>query len=202
VSYAQRQLKTRVLETLERRAKQFRGREELWPLRIPREPLPLAEILDEALGGLSAGASAAERRHFDVNSLRSRTLLHLSWDDPRDEPVTWEAWVIVLPSKLKLFCDTGPDGSHVLASGGKNEGDESARAFLQLLAESAGEHFGIEMSGGAPDRVRSSIDDRSFLVDMFVDLFETTGVEDSVRNAPGPDFRADVERWLAKTLSA
>ena len=194
MSYAQRQLKSRVLEALERRAKQFRGREELWPLRIPRQPVPLAGILDEALG--------EDVRRFDPAVLRSRTLLHLTWDDPGDEPVTWEAWTIVLPSKLKLFCDTGPDGSHLLASGGKNEGDESARAFLQLLAESAGEHFGIEMSGGAPDRVRSSIDDRGFLVEMFVDLFETTGVEDSVREAPGPDFRTDVERWLAKTLSA
>jgi hypothetical protein len=194
VSYAQRQLKTRVLEALERRAKQFRGREELWPLRIPREPVPLNEILDEALG--------EDVSRFDPAVLRSRTLLHLTWDDPPDEPIAWEAWTIVLPSKLKLFCDTGPDGSHLLASGGKNEGDESARAFLQLLAESAGEHFGIEMSGGAPDRVRSSIGDRGFLVEMFVDLFETTGVEDSVRDAPGPDFRADVERWLAKTLSA
>jgi hypothetical protein len=194
MSYAQRQLKTRVLEALERRARQFRGREELWPLRIPREPLPLDDVIEEALGD--------DRGRFDPAVLRSRTLLHLAWDDPPHDPVTWEAWTIVLPSKLKLFCDTGPDGSQVLASGGKNEGDESGRVFLQLLAESAGEHFGIEMSGGAPSRVRSSIDDREFLVGIFVDLFETTGVEDSVRDTPGPDFRADVERWLAKTINA
>ena len=30
-----------VLEALERRTKQFRSREELWPVRVPREPLVL-----------------------------------------------------------------------------------------------------------------------------------------------------------------
>ena len=68
----------------------------------------------------------------------------------------------------------------MLASGGRNEGDESDRAFLELFAESAGGHFGIEMAGGAPRSVRSPMD-REFLVDRFVDLFEVTGSEDSLR---------------------
>jgi hypothetical protein len=79
--------------------------------------------------------------------------------------------------------------------------------FLQLLAESAGEIFGIEMSGGAPARVRSSISDRDFLVDFFVNLFEVTGAEASVRaaisvpaRATGHDFQHDVEEWLAVVL--
>ena len=98
----------------------------------------------------------------------------------------------------------------MLASGGRNEGDESDRAFLELFAESAGSHFGIEMAGGAPRSVRSPMD-REFLVDRFVDLFEVTGSEDSLRaqltEAPtvepspgGMDFRADVEVWLAAAL--
>ena len=116
----------------------------------------------------------------------------------------------MLPSGLKIYCDTGDDETRVLASGGRNEGDESDRAFLELLAESAGRHFGIEMAGGAPRSVRSPMD-REFLVECFVDLFEVTGSEDSLRaqlpepqgerTSPGGlDFRTDVEAWLAAAL--
>jgi hypothetical protein len=83
-----------------------------------------------------------------------------------------------------------------------------------LLAESRGHHFGIEMSGAAPDRVRTSIADREFLVDLFVELLEGTEAEYSIRQelrrkgeaaesrqpADGTDFRADVEHWLAGAL--
>jgi hypothetical protein len=198
MSFADRQLKVRVLEAIELRVKQFKRREELFPLRIPHEPLSFADIVADALG---PGAW-----RFDPQTLRSRSLLHLSWDDG----TTWELWVIVLPSKVKLFCDSGPEESRVLASGGRNEGDETDRVFLQLLAESGGAHFGIEMSGDAPSRVRSAIPDRGFLIDVFVELFEVSGLEASVRaqvgdGAPdelanGSDFRADVQRWLDASL--
>jgi hypothetical protein len=63
------------------------------------------------------------------------------------------------------------------------------------------------MSGGAPSRVRSAIADRAFLVEFFVNLFEVTGAEESVRAAipgrprdAGPDFQHDVEDWLAVAL--
>ena len=191
----QRQLRVRVLEALEQRAKGFRSREELWPLRVPPEPLPLHDVVEEALGD--------SRVLFDERTLRARTLLHLSWDDGAE----WDAWAIALPSKAKLYCDTDDEETRVLASGGRNEGDESDRVFLQLLAESAGEIFGIEMSGGAPARVRSSISDRDVLVDFFVNLFEVTGAEASVRaaisvpaRATGHDFQHDVEEWLAVVL--
>ena len=191
----QRQLRMRVLEALERRTKQFRSREELWPLRVPREPVRLDDVVEEALGD---GAPA-----FDTRTLRSRTLLHLSWDDGD----SWDAWVIALPSKAKLYCDSDDEETRVLASGGRNEGEESDRVFLQLLAESAGELFGIEMAGGAPSRVRSSITDRAFLVEFFVNLFEVIGAERSVRAAiartpigKGQDFQHDVEEWLELTL--
>ena len=192
---AQRQLRMRVLEALERRTKQFRSREELWPLRVPGAPVRLDDVLEEALGD---GALA-----FDPRTLRSRTLLHLSWDDGG----SWDAWVIALPSKAKLYCDSDDEETRVLASGGRNEGEESDRVFLQLLAESAGELFGIEMSGGAPSRVRSSITDRAFLVEFFVNLFEVIGAERSVRAAiartpigKGQDFQHDVEEWLELAL--
>jgi hypothetical protein len=123
------------------------------------------------------------------------------------------AWVIALPSGLKMYCDSDEEETRILASGGRNAGDETDRLFLQLLAESAGEHFGIEMSGGPPSRVRSAIADRPFLVDLFVNLFEMTGAEASVRQAlgllepqppvsatDGTDFRSDVERWLEHAL--
>jgi hypothetical protein len=191
----QRQLRVRVLEALEQRAKGFRSREELWPLRVPPEPLPFHDVVEEALGD--------SRVLFDERTLRARTLLHLSWDDGAE----WDAWAIALPSKAKLYCDTDDEETRVLASGGRNEGEESDRVFLQLLAESAGEIFGIEMSGGAPARVRSSISDRDFLVDFFVNLFEVTGAEASVRaaisvpaRATGHDFQHDVEEWLAVVL--
>ena len=183
-----RQARVAVLEALDRLVRQFRGREELWPLRVPFEPVVMEGVIDQALGD--------QGRRFDIGSLRSRTLLELTWDGG----VTWSAWMIVLPSKTKLYCDTGPDETRILASGGRNEGEESDRVFLRLLAESGGQHFGIEMSGGAPSRVRSSIDDRAFLVEIFVELFEVTGTEDAVRDAlgaqRGADFQHDVERWL------
>jgi hypothetical protein len=194
MSFARRQLKVRVLEALELRVKQFRRREDLFPLRIPHEPLPLHDIIDEAL--------AEDARRFDPLTLRSRSLLQLSWDDGSE----WELWVIVLPSKVKVYCDSSVEETRVLASGGRNEGDETDRVFLQLLAESAGQHFGIEMSGGAPSRVRSPIADREFLVDVFVELFEVGGMEDSVRaqlarrSGRGAvdlsDFCSDVQRWF------
>jgi hypothetical protein len=198
-----RHLRARVLEALERRAKQFRTREDLYPCRIPREPVPFADVIKEALPD--------DDHRFDPLTLRSRTLLHLTWE----EGSTWEVWIVALPSGLKLFCAVGDEDPHILASGGRHAGSETDRQFLALLAESGGQHFGIEMSGGAPSRVRSSLDDREFLVDVFVELFEVTGTENSVRlclsehqprSRPDPsqseaeDFRVDVERWLELTL--
>ena len=199
---ARRQLRLRVLEALEARVKGFQRREELWPLRVPHEPLLLAELIESALPD--------EDRLPDPATLRSRPLLSLSWEDGS----SWEAWVIVLPSRIKLYCDSGEQEHRVLASGGRNEGDESDRAFLQLLAESAGAHFGIEMSGGAPSQVRSAVTDREFLAGFFVELFEVIGAEASVRRqlhedgrrtdpaAEGRDFQLEVERWLDGALSA
>jgi hypothetical protein len=195
-----RHLRVRVLDALDERVKQFRPREELWPLRVPHAPILIDDVVDRALAG--------ERRSFDPIALRSRTLLHLEWDDGSE----WDAWVAVLPSGFKLYCDSSDEETRLLASGGRNDGEDSDRAFLELLAESAGAHFGIEMSGGAPALVRSSIADREFLVDVFVNLFELTGAEDSVRSqlpphAAGPrkrggDFRADVEEWLDRARRA
>lgn len=199
-----RHMRVRVLEALERRARQFRSRKELWPLRVPREPVPLDDVIEEAL--------PEDYRAFETNTLRSRSLLHLRWDDGS----AWEAWVIALPSGLKLYCDSDGEETRILASVKRDaEGGETDRFFLELLSESAGEHFGIETSGVAPSRVRSSLTDRGFLVDVFVNLFEVSGTEASVRNdlaerdphAPrdsdpeGTDFRADVERWLENVLA-
>jgi hypothetical protein len=194
-----RQQKLRVLDVLERRAKTFRTTEELYPCRIPREPLTLGDIVEEALGD--------DASRFDPLSLRSRTLLHLTWDDHS----TWELWVLMLPSGLKLFCDGDDEEARVLASGGRQASAQTDRQFLQLFSETAGELFGVEMAGGAPARVRASITDRDFLLDFFVNLFEVTETEDSVKKAlrrararprrtlvthEGSDFRADADEWL------
>jgi len=193
-SFSRRQLTARVLEALERRVKQFRRREELWPIRIPAAPIAFEAVVEEALG--------PDGPRFDSSTLRSRTLLHLQWDDAR-----WEVWVIALPSKTKVYVDSDGEETRLLASGGRNEGDESDRVFLRLLAETGGEAFGIESSGDAPTRVRSSIADRAFLVEFFVNLFEVTGAEASVRSAipvrsqeAELDFQHDVEEWLTLTL--
>jgi hypothetical protein len=197
-----RHLRLRVLEALERRAKQFRTDEDLYPLRVPREPLRLADVVQEAL---------QDDGHFDPLTLRSRTLLQLEWDDGS----RWEAWVLMLPSGLKLFCDAGGEDAHVLGAGGRQASDDTDRQFLRLLCESAGERFGIEMSGGAPSRAWCSVTDREFLVDLFTNLFEVTGTEESVRQqlarreargtggtSGAADFRADVESWLQLALRA
>jgi hypothetical protein len=187
-------MRVRVLEMLQRRSRQFRTRKELWPLRVPAEPLPLDDVLEEALG--------EEHRGFDPVTLRSKTLLDLRWDDGS----RWEAWVIALPSGLKLFCDSDDEESRILASGRRDaEGVDTERFFLELLSESAGEHFGIETSGIAPSRVRSALTDRSFLADVFVALFEEAGTQGSVHEAldgaePSADFRADVEQWLERVM--
>ena len=196
--FADRQLRVRVLEALETRVKQFVRRDELWPLRVPREPLLLDHIVGQTL--------ADDAGRCNPDSLRARTLLSFEWPDGS----WWRAWVGALPSGLKIYCDSGEHESRVLASGGRNEGDDSDRAFLELFGESAGRHFGIEMSGGAPRSVRSPFP-RDLLVEMFVNLFEVTGAEDSVRSQlghgeggtpppSGHDFRADVEEWLDAAL--
>ncbi len=196
-----RLLRLRVLESLEDRAKQFRSREAVWPFRVPHEPLLLEPIVEEALDGGSLPREA----------LRSRTVLRMEWDGGGHAARGWEAWVITLPSGIGLYCDTDPHESRILASVKRGNPIEADRFFLELLAESRGHHFGMEMSGAAPDRVRTSIGDRDFVVDVFVELFEGTaaerGVHDHLRRRPtrmpdteGRDFRAEVAHWLDDVL--
>jgi hypothetical protein len=187
MSFADRDRRVRVLQALERAIRQFRTREEIWPLRVPAEPLLLEDVFRQAL-------EPNEARIFDPHSLRSRSLLYLKWDDES----TWELWIITLASGIKLYCDTSHDESRLLASGRRDSEIETDRLFLELLAESAGETFGIEMSGGPPSRVRSTIE-RPQLVEFFVSLFEVAGMEEDIRAAVQrrePDFQHDVEKWL------
>jgi len=186
MSFADRDRRVRVLQALERAVRQFRTREEIWPLRVPAEPLLLEDVVRQAL--------AEGFRTFDPQALKSRSLLYLQWDDES----TWELWIISLASGLKLYCDTSHGESRLLASGRRDSEIETDRLFLELLGESAGETFGIEMAGGPPSRVRSPIE-RAQLVDFFVHLFEVAGIEEDIRAPDGvrhPDFRTDVERWL------
>jgi hypothetical protein len=179
-----RQARLKALEALEDRAKQFRGREEIWPFRAPHAPLNLERIVEGV----------------PVDALRSRTVLRLEWPD-----AAWELWTIALPSGILLYCDSGGDESRVLASAKRGNPSEADGFFLERLAESRGEFFGIEMAGPAPDRVRASIGDRAFLADVFVELFEGTGAEHDVRASAEAtdrrDFRTDVVRWLDRVLT-
>jgi hypothetical protein len=189
----------RVLAALEGAVKQFRTREELWPLRVPKEPLVLETIVRRILDH--------DASRFDLASLRSRSLLSLRWHDGS----WWELWVLALGSGIKLFCDSSPEESRILASGRRDSEIDTERLFLELLAESAGEVFGIEISGGLPSRVRSSVE-RPPLVEFFLHLFEVAHMEDFVRTdlsaearsakveGAKSDFREDVEHWLEKVM--
>ena len=186
--YADRQNRVRVLQAIEQAIQQFRTRQPLWPLRVPNEPLSLDALI----------ARTVPEARFDPLSLRARTLLWLRWDDGE----TWELWLIALPSGLKLYCDTGAGETRMLATGRRDSEIETDRLFLEVLSESGGEHFGIEMSGGPPSMVRSPLADRTLVVDFFLNLFEVLGMEEEIRAIVGErheDFRQDVERWLRLT---
>jgi len=188
-----RQQRVRVLEALELRVRQFRSREGIWPFRVPHEPLDLDGIVQRALDGDAS---------LDAEALRSRTVLEFSWGNHR-----WELWVITLPSGILLYCDGDGEETRVLASARRGNPAEADGFFLERLAQSRGHDFGIEMSGPPPDRVRSTIGDRDFLADVFVELFEGADAEralTTVRAAHGSngDFRAVVVHWLEDVLTA
>ena len=184
MSYTHRQNRVRALKALDHRVKAFRTRDEVWPLYVPSEPVAMDAVLRTALDGMA----------FDPLELRSRSLLWLAWPDGE----TWELWVIALPSGLKLYCDTGSDETRLLATGRRDSEIETDRLFLELLSESAGAHFGIEMAGPPPSRVRSPLEDRDLLIDFFVGLFEVGHLEDEIRALvpKSDDFRNDVAAWL------
>lgn len=186
-THARRQQRVRLLQALDQAVRQFRTRETIWPLRVPSAPLSLDALIARMLAG--AG--------FDPRSLGGRALLELRW--PTGD--TWALWIIALPSGLKLYCDTGGGESRLLATGRRDSEIDTDRLFLELLAESAGEHFGIEMAGGPPASVRSNVRDQRTVADFFVTLFEELGLEAEIRHIVGrhsDDFRADVEEWLAR----
>ena len=186
---AARQQRVRVLEALERRVKQFRSREGIWPFRVPHEPLELEDIIRNALDG---------DPRIPVDALRTRTVLELGWDSHR-----WDLWVLALPSGLLLYCDSDGTETRVLASARRGNPGEADGFFLERLAQSRGHEFGIEMTGPPPERVRSSIGDREFLADVFVELFEGTDAELAFGRPPRDgDFRAAIVAWLDEVLTA
>ena len=192
-----RQQRVRVLEALELRAKQFRSREGIWPFRVPHDPLDLHDLIERTVNG---------EGRVDEDALRSRTVLELAWGAHR-----WELWVITLPSGILLYCDSDGEETRVLASARRGNPAEADGFFLERLAQSRGHDFGIEMAGPPPDRVRSSIGDRDFLADVFVELYEGADAESALtalRSMAGPahgtdgDFRGVVARWLDEVLTA
>jgi hypothetical protein len=190
VSSIVRQRRVRVLETLDLRAKQFRSREDVWPFRIPHQPLDLEEVIETAL--------ADEEGWIQPDALRSRPVLRLEWEGGD----AWELWVITLPSGIHLYCDSDSEETRVLASVKRGNPLEADGFFLERLAESRGRAFGIEMEGPAPDRVRSTIGDRDFLADVFVELLEDSEASADVKTARTADFRADIVSWLDEVLTA
>ena len=190
------------MEALELRAKQFRSRDGTWPFRVPHDPLDLLDIVESvAVDG---------ERPVDPASLRARTLLSFSWQSPAEpasDDDSWALWVIALPSGILMYCDSDGNETRILASAKRGNPGEADGFFLERLAETRGHDFGIEMAGAVPDRVRSSIGDRDFLADVFVELFEGTDAEPvisaecSLLSAPD-DFRTAVVLWLDRVLTA
>ena len=168
--------------------RQFRTREEIWPLRVPAQPLVLEDVIDRTLAG--------EIASFDPQLLRAKSLLRLVWADG----AAWELWTIALPNGIRLYCDSDADESRVLASARRDSEIEPDRLFLELLAQSGGEIFGIEPAGGPPAKVRSPLD-RVQLVEFFLHLFEVTGMGEDIRVHGSQDLRSDVEQWLQRVAS-
>ena len=191
-----RQLRVLALDALDARVRQFRRDEGIWPFRVPHEPLDLDAIIADALAGSEGTISAGD--------LKSRTVLSIDWADGH----RWAAWAIALPSGIHAFCDSDGREHRLLASLKRGSALEADRFFLELLAESRGHHVGIEMGGAAPAGMRTPIDDRAFLTDIFVDLFEGTAAEEEIRTmargggVDSGDFRVDVEWWLDTILVA
>src|SRR3954449_2755213 len=103
MTIGQRHLRLGFLEALERWAKQFRSHQDLWPFRVPHDPLPLEDIIRESLG---------DEGWLDAAALRARSVLQMEFHDG----AAWEAWVIALPSGIMLYCDSDDDETRVLAS--------------------------------------------------------------------------------------
>ena len=189
-----RQRRALVLEVLDQRTKQFRSRDGSWPFRMPHEPLDLDGLVEDALAG--------EDGRVPLDALRTRTVLRMEWR-PAD---VWELWTIALPSGLQLYCDSSGGETRVLASVKRGNPAEADGFFLERLAESRGHLFGIEMAGAAPDRIRSSIGDREFLADVFVELLEDSEAgRELTADAPEvarSDFRAVVVGWFERVLTA
>ena len=181
-------------------AKQFRSRDGIWPFRVPHDPLNLDHVIERALEG---------EGRLEAESLRTRTVLELSWDEHQ-----WELWVVTLPSGILLYCDADGSETRILASAKRGNPGEADGFFLERLAQSRGRDFGIEMAGPPPDRVRASIGDREFLADVFVELFEGSDAERELRggartagrrgavSAEAGDFREVVVAWLGDVLTA
>jgi hypothetical protein len=175
-----RAARLKAIDALEQRAKQFRAREDIWPFRVPHDPLA-----------------------FDPADLKPRMVLRMEWPSG-----AWELSAIALPSGILLYCDSDGQESRILASIKRGNPAEADGFFLERLAESRGRAFGIEMAGPPPVRIRSAIGDREFLTDVFVELLEGTAAERvlaqcSVLGAdPVRDFRDAVRVWLSRVLTA
>ena len=160
-SNVDRLLRARVLEALERRAKQFRSYENIWPSGslTSRWRSPTSSTKRVAQNGGSDHLSGARASR---EMLRTRTVLEMRWDEEQ----AWEAWAVNLASGIIVYCDDDGDEARVLASAKRGNPLEADGFFLELLAETRGHAFGMEMAGDAP--VRSNVDRRSGVPDRRV----------------------------------
>ena len=191
MSIRDRRRRALVLDALDARTKQFRSLDGSWPFRMPHEPLDLEAVIHTVL--------ADDPGRLPHEALRTRGVLRMEWSTGD----VWDLWVATLPSGIHLYCDSDGRESRVLASARRGNPSDADGFFLERLAESHGHVFGIEMAGAPPDRIRSSIGDRDFLADVFVELLEGTEAEAMLRaDRRDGDFREVVATWLDGALSA
>ncbi len=165
----ERQLRLRVLEALELSAKQFRTREELFPIRIPREP-------SGSTNSSSAPSATTAQRSIRPRCARAPCFASSGTMGARG-------------TRGSSCCHLSCGSSATTWRGMKNARARLRRAKRRRRNRPAVPHppLGIggrdlrhRDGGRRSDRVRSSIADRAFLVDVFVNLFEVRAMEAAI----------------------
>ena len=199
--FAARQLRVRVLEALEGRVKQFLRREELWPLRVPREPLLVRRR-----------PPAGDRRRGAPVRCRVAEVAHRCCRSNGQTAAAGRRGSACLPSGLKIYCDTGERREPACwRRAGATKGTRATGRFSSCSPS----RRAVTSASRWPAARRDRCDHRWTASSWSIassNLFEVTGSEDSLRAqlpeppdadaAPpgGRDFRADVERWLDAAL--
>ena len=126
-----------------------------------------------------------------------------------DEEQAWEAWAVNLASGVIVYCDDDGEETRVLASAKRGNPLEADGFFLELLAETRGQAFGMEMAGDPPARapnVRSPIGSSSSTCSWSFLKAARGSIAAEGNPADGRAMRAPrlpgrLSDWLTRTLA-